>query len=29
VVLAQDAGGGEASARFEWKINPQLQISFE
>lgn len=29
VVLAQDAGGGEASAKFEWKINPPLQISFE
>ncbi|MNU60906.1 putative Ig domain protein [compost metagenome] len=29
VVLAQDAGGGEANARFEWKVNPQLQISLE
>lgn len=29
VVMAQDAGGGEANARFEWKVNPPLQISFE
>ncbi|MNQ68623.1 hypothetical protein D3C85_831840 [compost metagenome] len=29
VVIAQDAGGGEANAKFEWKVNPQLQISFE